>query len=381
MPTSTVNWFWIGNRSIIDGTPNDRPSNIETQSVVGYMGSGPNSLASVAVTGDYIANASSPATGFVPQWAQYYVTPYTPTNFSYTIDGVSHSNLKATTMIAVTFRVQTGIDPDVYRDQAGVLVQMSNGDMFMRPNLGQENSWNDITNIYSVEIVSATNGSSLPAYSHTVGFNGKINDINFPCFTRGTHIETIKGYVAVEDLEVGDLIRTADNGYKPISWIGSQKLSALALHVRPNLKPVRIAAGALGAGLPARDLVVSPQHRILVNSKIVRDFLGTEEALIAAIHLIGLPSIEVISDCNNVEYFHIMFDLHEIIYAEELPTESLYLGVQAVKMLPADCREEIFSLFPNLIPGQVEPARLFVTGKQARLLATKHLAASLKMVA
>src|SRR5690606_18039618 len=79
------------------------------------------------------------------------------------------------------------------------------------------------------------------------------------CFARGTLIETVRGAIAVEELTLGDLIRTLDSGYQAIRWIGCRKLGSNELAASPKLQPVRIKAGALGAGLPLRDLVVSPQ--------------------------------------------------------------------------------------------------------------------------
>src|SRR6056297_323437 len=85
-----------------------------------------------------------------------------------------------------------------------------------------------------------------------------------PCFTPGTRILTDRGYVAVEDLKVGDGVRTRDAGVQRLAWVGEVALSAADLRARPEFQPVRLCANALGAGRPARDMLVSPQHRILV---------------------------------------------------------------------------------------------------------------------
>src|SRR5690606_32364085 len=97
------------------------------------------------------------------------------------------------------------------------------------------------------------------------------------CFTLGTLIETNEGNKPVEELQPGDLIATMDNGYQPIRWIGHTTRDAIDLAQNPKLKPIRIAAGALGNGLPERDLTVSRQHRVLVRSKIAQRMFGAEE--------------------------------------------------------------------------------------------------------
>ncbi|WP_353143118.1 Hint domain-containing protein, partial [Paracoccus sp. (in: a-proteobacteria)] len=88
------------------------------------------------------------------------------------------------------------------------------------------------------------------------------------CFIAGTLILTADGEVPIEQIGVGDLVQTRDNGLQPVRWIGSQKLGAAELAAMPKLQPIRVKAGALGPDAPRQDLLVSPQHRVLVRSKI-----------------------------------------------------------------------------------------------------------------
>lgn len=96
-----------------------------------------------------------------------------------------------------------------------------------------------------------------------------------PCFTRGTRIATPRGEVLVEDLWVGYTVYTRDHGAQVLRWVGRRDLSLADLIVSPQLRPVRIAKGALGQGLPLRDMKVSPQHRMLIERVI--DNLGAEQ--------------------------------------------------------------------------------------------------------
>ncbi|KEJ90393.1 hemolysin-type calcium-binding region [Sulfitobacter donghicola DSW-25 = KCTC 12864 = JCM 14565] len=195
------------------------------------------------------------------------------------------------------------------------------------------------------------------------------------CFTRGALIETVKGQCEVERLKVGDKIRVASGGCKKIRWISSSKVNGRTLERQPKLRPVRICAGALGNGLPERDLLVSRQHRMLVQSKVAERMFGTTEALVAAIRLTALPGIYVDEQIEDVEYFHILFDHHEIIWAEGAPSESLFTGPEALKSIPPEARIEVETLFPELcaLEYQAAPAALIPSGKAQKQLVARHL--------
>lgn len=197
-----------------------------------------------------------------------------------------------------------------------------------------------------------------------------------PCFLSGTLILTERGEVAVEALSVGDTVLTRDHGPRPIRWIGSRVVTAAGLARSPNLRPIRIRAGALGAGTPSSDLLVSPQHRVLVRSKIAQRMFGTDEILVAAKQLLPLDGIEVAEDIGSVEYFHILFDRHEVVISNGAETESLYTGPEALRAVGRAAQEEIFTLFPELRDHDHKwlPARPFAPGRMARRLADRHAA-------
>lgn len=176
--------------------------------------------------------------------------------------------------------------------------------------------------------------------------------IDVTCFATGTLIETDEGLRPVHLLRVGDMVRTRDHGMQPLRWLGGRRLSARDLAVNPKLNPIRIAAGALGPGMPARDLTVSPQHRILVRSAIAERMTGSAEVLIAAVHLLGHPGIEGVEAPDGIGYWHLMFDRHEIVFAEGAEAESLYLGPMAVASMTDDALEELRALFPDLVGEQ-----------------------------
>lgn len=172
--------------------------------------------------------------------------------------------------------------------------------------------------------------------------------VNLPpaiCFLRGTLIAVSGREQAVEDLKIGDTVMTRDNGPQTISWIGKRSMSG---NTPAHLLPVRIKANALGNGLPKRDLLVSPQHRILVSDWRAELMFGASEVLIAAKHLVNDDDIRVATDLDGFEYFHILFESHQTVFSEGLPSESFHPGDFAMKTLPAASRAEVLELFPEL---------------------------------
>lgn len=195
------------------------------------------------------------------------------------------------------------------------------------------------------------------------------------CFVAGTMIDCIDGPRAVETLAPGDLVRTRDRGYQPIRWSGTRRITRELLAIRPQFAPIRIAVGALGNGLPEADLLVSPQHRVLVQSVIAKRMFGAEEVLVAAKQLCSIEGIEVAQHLGDVDYHHFLFDQHEIVFSNGAETESFYVGPQAMKSVGPAARAEILALFPELaeLEAPPEPARTIVGGRIARKLAERHL--------
>jgi len=217
-----------------------------------------------------------------------------------------------------------------------------------------------------------------PAGNTSPSSNVTAPTIDVPCFVHGTLIATEHGQRPIEDLCPGDLVLTRDHGLQPVRWIGSRRLDAASLQGKNDLRPIRIRANAIGPSLPSKDLLVSPQHRILVRSKIAQRMFGTIEVLVAAKQLLPLDGVEIADDLVDVEYFHLLFDQHEILFSNGAETESLFTGPEAMKAIGAAARAEIYELFPMLEHDLTEkpPARQFLSAPQARKLADRHLAKS-----
>jgi hypothetical protein len=107
------------------------------------------------------------------------------------------------------------------------------------------------------------------------------------CFTPGTRLRTERGEVAIEDLDVGDRLLTRDDGAQEVIWSGHRRMSGARLFALPDQRPIRLRVNALGIDRPDEDLVVSPEHRVLVGGDTTRDLWGEAEVLVRAGDLVG----------------------------------------------------------------------------------------------
>ncbi len=166
-----------------------------------------------------------------------------------------------------------------------------------------------------------------------------VTQLGPPCFTPGTLIRVPGGEVPVETLGPGDLVETLDHGAQPLRWAGRRTVEG-----RGDLAPVAIAAGVLDN---RRDLRVSPQHRMLFTGWRAELCTGQAEVLVAAKHLVGQPGITR-APVDEVEYIHLLFDRHEIIFAEHAATESFHPGSE---ILAADRAmfNEVAHIFPEIL--------------------------------
>jgi hypothetical protein len=150
----------------------------------------------------------------------------------------------------------------------------------------------------------------------TSGGNGLVT-IDLLCFMQGTLIATPDGERAVEALTIGDLVLTADGATAPVRWIGRRGLHAYGpdgyLRADPlRVMPIRIKAGALAAGLPRRDLLVSPDHALLID-----DILIQAGALVNGVSITREHRLP-----ERFTFYHVELAHHALILAEGLPAET-----------------------------------------------------------
>ena len=161
-------------------------------------------------------------------------------------------------------------------------------------------------------ILTFSNGTTLDlSGAYTPGSVTVVDNPSAPCYCPGTLILTVLGEREVQDLAIGDPVITLHGAAKPVRWIGRRRYAGRFLAGRAHLLPVRIRAGALGAGLPRRDLRVSPQHAMYLDG-----------LLIPAIQLVDGAGIVQERDCGEVEYIHIELERHDVIWAEGAASET-----------------------------------------------------------
>ncbi|WP_114966761.1 Hint domain-containing protein [Alkalilacustris brevis] len=172
----------------------------------------------------------------------------------------------------------------------------------------------------------------------------RLSDIVCVSLGRGTRISLHDGrQVAIENLSPGDRVLTRDHGAQPVRWVGRATLRAAG-----SFAPVVITAGAMGN---AGDLIVSQHHRMFLYQRRRSDLLETSELLVQAKHLVDGSRI-FLREGGYVDYFSLVFDRHEIIYAEGIPAESLLVNAATVAHLPEALAREVTARFPQLSQNQ-----------------------------
>ncbi|OAN74219.1 type I secretion protein [Sulfitobacter pontiacus] len=182
------------------------------------------------------------------------------------------------------------------------------------------------------------------------------------CFGKGTAIRTPRGDVLVEDLRVGDLVTTMDNGPQKIRWINTRSYDAGQMQKGSHLHPVLIKRDTFGA---ERDLLVSQQHGVLVGQ--------SGDSFARAKHLAdAAKGVRIAKGKKSVTYVHLMFDDHQVIFAENVPSESFYPGPMALTQMSKPHRAAFSKVLPTLGTGRVnreEVAKVY--GPTARVFLKK----------
>ena len=205
------------------------------------------------------------------------------------------------------------------------------------------------------------NGTFVSSTWVTTATQTPVTSTGPTCFTPGTMIDTPGGAQMIETLSEGDLVNTLDDGPQPIRLILDAEFPA-----RGDFAPIQFDAGAIGNDEP---LVVSPQHRVLIKGWQAQLFYGQEEVLVAAKHLVNGTTVRRISG-GNVRYLHLLFDKHQIIWGQGVPSESYYPG-HAMEAGDKDQQAELIRLFPQLACHAKPTAsvRPVLKRREARLLA------------
>ncbi|WP_323007620.1 Hint domain-containing protein [Pseudorhodobacter sp.] len=168
----------------------------------------------------------------------------------------------------------------------------------------------------------------------------RLIDVLCVSFARGTMITLGDGSQRpIETLAIGDRVLTRDHGPQPLRWLGHVTLRAVGAYA-----PVIILEGVMGN---AADLVVSQHHRMFLYQRHKTRSFPKSEILVQAKHLVNGEQI-FLREGGFVEFYSLVFDAHEIIYAEGIPAESLMVTEATVSRLPPDLAAEVKRRFPGV---------------------------------
>lgn len=191
------------------------------------------------------------------------------------------------------------------------------------------------------------------------------------CFTPGTRIATPEGARRVEDLREGDRVATKDNGAQEIHWIGTRRMTGARLFAMPRLRPVRFRAGALGVERPDQELLVSPEHRMVVKGSVARALFNTDEVLVRAKDLINGHNVLIDSQLREVTYVHLLLSAHQVVWANGVETESFHPSNTALASLGDADRARLLRAHPEFEADPQAygaPARRNLSASEAAIL-------------
>ena len=191
------------------------------------------------------------------------------------------------------------------------------------------------------------------------------------CFTRGVRILTPDGYRPAATIGPGDLVVTRDHGAQPVLQVAHRLFGWPDLVARQMLAPFRVKAGCFGPGVPSRDLLLSRQHRILLIAEAFRASHGEAEVLAPVHALEDGHSVASEIPALGVEYFHLVLEHHEIVYAEGLASETMLL-TSLSRHLAAQAQDaDLFPKLDRLGIHHRQPARPILHDRDARALVSK----------
>lgn len=192
--------------------------------------------------------------------------------------------------------------------------------------------------LYTIQLDPTDDFTGQSFHLTTNGTGTQVTLESAPCYRAGTRILTDRGEIAVEALVVGDNVITGSGAARPIAWIGTRHVDC-GRHAEPRLVwPVRVAAGAFGAGLPRRELWLSPDHAVFA-----------EDVLIPIKHLMNGTSIAQVPT-DAVIYYHVELSTHDILLAEGLPAESYLRTGTCSNFENAGAAVQLFPDFSTITP-------------------------------
>lgn len=267
-------------------------------------------------TGTSTASSTSTTLSSLSSISAFVSTSSNGVNFTFSLTAINTAPFPTPTFVTITDTVGSGIS-GLVSFSSSVSFTVSLLVSFTGAPTGTVFSSNPIVDgtFGSGSAAPGVNGNQLQFAIMGFGNNARFsfNSINaLLCFTGGTNIATPTGAVPVEELTEGDMVLTADGRETPVRWLGRSPVDTRLAHPA-RVNPIRITAGALGNGLPRRDLRLSPDHAIEID--------GT---LCNAGALVNGSTIwqERGKMPDGFAYYHVETDAHELLLAEGVAAES-----------------------------------------------------------
>lgn len=239
-----------------------------------------------------------------------------------------------------------------------LVIQTQTGDVFVRDTTAGASL--DNLNIQSITFDSVANANGSGFYT-----SESIEGANVVCFAAGTLIETPQGPRAVEDIQRGDDVCTLDADAQTVRWTGSWQRERAGRNAY-----IVIAPDALGPGVPARCLRLSPQHRVLVRSRVAARMFDTPEVFVAARKLLPMQGVTQAPPDTPVRYHHFACSRHHVIRAESAQVETLLPGPEAIRTLRPDQAAALIKALGTGVQNgdRTRPARHCPSPRRQKLL-------------
>lgn len=268
----------------------------------------------------------------------------TASNDSFTIDGGPGQVFDSVANYDVTLNYSNGTTGTA----EVIVVQDTAGNLYLMPQK-TDNADQAAMEAHPIESITFDTYTG----SYWAGIHTDFEPATFAvpvCLATGTGVQTPDGEIPVECLRPGDLVTTVDRGPRKLLWVCRRRIDFTdpANHRAGLDRPICFQPGSLGNGRPARDLVVSPQHRILATLPASQNGPGGE-VLVPAKGFLGQPRVRQMQGKRHVEYFGLVFARHELIYAGGAPIESFRPGPVAMRGLSARDRQAVASIYPGVL--------------------------------
>ncbi|HHN73387.1 MAG TPA: Hint domain-containing protein [Thermopetrobacter sp.] len=191
------------------------------------------------------------------------------------------------------------------------------------------------------------------------------------CFAEGTLLDTPEGARTIETLAEGDRVLTRDDGPQEVLWVGSRHITGARIYAMPHLRPIRIRSGALGGAHPSPDLIVSPQHRLLLKGAVAQELFNTREVLVAASDMLNDRTILRDHSLREVRYYHLLLARHQVVWANGVEAESFHPAHTSLDTIEPAQRAALLDVLPDAATrphGYGPAARRMLTPSEAAIL-------------